>query len=117
MRTTTQEERVFNTIADLGYEMQAYTVEDIVKIGYLIDNCIYDTLEEILEDSYVLDDTILYEVETLTELAELFIDEGLFGVIPENLTSYIDYESIGRDLQYDYDEYLFDGTTYFMRKD
>jgi antirestriction protein len=117
MRTITQEERIANTIAELGYEVQAYTIEDTVKIGYLIDNCFYDSVKEMLDDSYLLDDTTLYEVETLTELAELFIDEGLFGKIPENLINYIDYESIGRDLQYDYDEYIFDGTTYFMRKD
>jgi len=117
MITITQEERIANSIADLGYDVQAYTVSDMIKIGYLIDNCIYDSLEEILEDSYILDDTALYEVETLKELAEVFIDEGLFGAIPENLISYIDYEAIGRDLQYDYDEYIFDGKTYFMRKD
>jgi hypothetical protein len=117
MRTITQEERIVNTIADLGYEVQVYTIEDRVKIGYLVDNGLYDSLEEILEDSYILDDTTLYEVGTLTELAELFIYEGLFGEIPENILGYIDYEAIGRDLQYDYDEYIFDGKTYFMRKD
>lgn len=32
-------------------------------------------------------------------LAEQFVDDGLYGDIPEHLASYIDYEAIGRDLR------------------
>ncbi len=41
-------------------------------------------------------------IKSYTELAEMFVDEGCFGEIPENLQYYIDYEKIGRDLEYDY---------------
>lgn len=44
----------------------------------------------------------LYYVDDLKELAEQFIDDGLFGDIPERLRFYIDYEAIARDLSVDY---------------
>jgi antirestriction protein len=40
----------------------------------------------------------------LRELAEQFVDEGLFGDIPERLQSYLDYDAIARDLGFDYTE-------------
>ena len=40
----------------------------------------------------------------LRELAEHFVDEGLFGEIPEHLAAYIDYDAIARDLDMDYAE-------------
>lgn len=47
-------------------------------------------------------DLDVYEVESLKELAEQFIDEGLFGEIPAHLQNYIDLEAIARDLSVDY---------------
>lgn len=38
----------------------------------------------------------------MKELAEQFVDEGLFGDIPSILASYIDYDAIARDLAMDY---------------
>lgn len=40
----------------------------------------------------------------MRELAEQFVDEGLFGDIPENIQSYLDYDAIARDLSMDYSE-------------
>ena len=34
----------------------------------------------------------------------LFVDDGLFGDIPEHLATYIDYDAIARDLAMDYAE-------------
>ncbi|MGH1353950.1 MAG: antirestriction protein ArdA [Thalassovita sp.] len=45
-----------------------------------------------------------YYVETLRALAEQFVEEGLFGDIPEHLQFYIDYDAIARDLACDYTE-------------
>ena len=61
---------------------------------------------------YVFDDNTqpgdfevdIYPVESLRELAETFIDEGLFGEIPERLAFYLDYDAIARDLGMDYAE-------------
>lgn len=38
----------------------------------------------------------------MRDLAEQFVDEGLFGDIPERLQFYIDYDAIARDLSVDY---------------
>lgn len=52
-----------------------------------------------------LDDGIdIYHVDTLRELAEQFVDEGLYGEIPEILRFYIDYDAIARDLAADFFE-------------
>ena len=40
----------------------------------------------------------------MTELAEQFVDEGLFGEIPGHLAPYIDMDAIARDLAVDYSE-------------
>lgn len=52
-------------------------------------------------DDYDID---LYHVESMRELAEQFVDEGLFGNIPERLQFYIDYDAIARDLAVEYSE-------------
>lgn len=46
----------------------------------------------------------IYPVETLRELAEQFVEEGLFGEIPDRLQHYLDYDAIARDLGMDYTE-------------
>ncbi|MEP3786728.1 antirestriction protein ArdA [Ascidiaceihabitans sp.] len=40
----------------------------------------------------------------MKELAEQFVDEGLFGDIPDHLANYIDMDAIARDLAVDYAE-------------
>ncbi len=47
---------------------------------------------------------IIFYPDTLRELAEAFVDEGLFGDIPQPLRGYIDYDAIARDLAIDYAE-------------
>lgn len=49
-------------------------------------------------------DLEIHACVTMRELAEQFVDEGLYGVIPERLEFYIDYEAIARDLSMDYAE-------------
>lgn len=46
----------------------------------------------------------IYQVDTLRELAQMFVDEGLYGDIPEHLQHYIDYDAIASDLNVDYSE-------------
>ena len=46
----------------------------------------------------------IYEMDSLRELAEHFVEEGLFGEIPKHLENYIDYDAIARDLSSDYSE-------------
>jgi antirestriction protein len=40
----------------------------------------------------------------MKELAEQFVEDGLFGNIPEHLTNYIDMSAIAYDLAMDYTE-------------
>lgn len=47
-------------------------------------------------------DVDLYTGMTLRDLADQFVDEGLFGDIPASIVHYIDYEAIARDLGMDY---------------
>ncbi|WP_299845271.1 antirestriction protein ArdA [uncultured Roseovarius sp.] len=43
-------------------------------------------------------------VSSMRELAEQFVEEGLFGDIPGHLSIYIDVDAIARDLAFDYTE-------------
>lgn len=49
-------------------------------------------------------DIDIYEMDRLRDLAEHFVEEGLFGDIPERLAFYLDYDAIARDLSADYSE-------------
>ncbi|WP_375566698.1 antirestriction protein ArdA [Oceaniradius stylonematis] len=60
-------------------------------------------------------DVDLYEVDSLKELAERFVDEGLFGDIPDRFACYIDYHAIGRDLACDYSMIEIAGDHYAYR--
>ena len=60
-------------------------------------------------------DIQIYQVESLKELAEEFINEGLFGDIPENLAHYLDIDAIARDLSYDYSESYVAGANFVYR--
>ena len=60
-------------------------------------------------------DVDLYEIDSLRELAEQFVDEGLFGEIPERIRFYLDYDAIARDLSMDYSETRIAGTNLVYR--
>jgi len=60
-------------------------------------------------------DVDIYEDMRLTDLAYQFVDEGLFGDVPERLSFYIDYNAIARDLGADYTEITIAGTEYVYR--
>ena len=49
-------------------------------------------------------DLEIYEIDTMRELAEQFVEEGLFGEVSESFRFYIDYDAIVRDLAVDYSE-------------
>ncbi len=60
-------------------------------------------------------DVDIYEIDSLRDLAEQFVDEGLFGDIPENIQCYLDYDAIARDLGMDYSETTIAGRRYVWR--
>jgi len=67
-----------------------------------VGECGYD-IERVLGHNGDVDLEIYY-VSSMRELAEQFVDEGLFGEIPERLQYYLDYDAIARDLSVDYIE-------------
>ncbi|WP_416899500.1 MAG: antirestriction protein ArdA [Minwuia sp.] len=60
-------------------------------------------------------DIDLYEIDTMRELAEQFVEDGLFGDIPEHLANYIDLDAIARDLSVDYAETNIAGRRFIYR--
>lgn len=60
-------------------------------------------------------DVDVYYTCSMTELAEQFVAEGLFGDIPNHLSHYIDYDAIARDLALDYTETVIAGDRLIYR--
>lgn len=67
-------------------------------------------------DQYISDpDAIeieLYQIDSMKEHAEQFVDEGLFGEVPNSLQFYIDYDAVARDLGFDYSEIVITDKTF-----
>jgi len=63
-------------------------------------------------DGYDID---IYELDSLRDLAEHFIEEGLFGNISGNIRYYLDLDAIARDLGMDYSEATIAGKNYIFR--
>ncbi|MFG5379709.1 antirestriction protein ArdA [Yoonia sp. R2-816] len=67
-----------------------------------VGECGYDFDPETVDpDDFDLD---IYHLDTMKELAEQFVEEGLFGDIPDHLANYIDMDAIAYDLSMDYTE-------------
>lgn len=54
-------------------------------------------------------DMDIYEMDSLKDLAEEFVENGLFGTIPDNIRNYLDMDAIARDLSVDYNETVIAG--------
>ncbi len=88
-------ESFFEAVDDLEeYEKQKIIIA-AGECGYALDGLLSDP------DSVDLE---IYPLDSMRELAEQFVDEGLFGPIPEALQYYIDYDAIARDLEVEYCE-------------
>lgn len=90
------------------------TMYDYEKAAFC---CLVDdgyTLKEALE---CYEDRSVYEANSFEDLAYQFVEEGLYGDIPELLEYYINYEAIGRDLAFYYTEYEFNNNNYFIRNE
>jgi len=77
----------------------------IIAVG----ECGYDFDQNTDPNNFDVD---IYEEESLRELAERFVEEGLYGDIPDNLQFYIDHGAIARDLAVDYSEITIAGGKY-----
>ena len=84
---------------DIAEKMEDLSSYDIKKFKALMSEG-YDF--EYSFNNY--EDVEIYEEINMNELAEQFVEEGLFGDIPKSLINYIDYDAIARDLSMDYTE-------------
>lgn len=87
--------------------------DEKIKIIIAVSDCGYDFSPETDDPNDF--DIDLYEMDSLRDLAEHFIDEGLFGEIPEKIRFYLDYDAIARDLGMDYSETSVAGTNIVYR--
>ncbi|MGD1888370.1 MAG: antirestriction protein ArdA [Cohaesibacteraceae bacterium] len=78
-----------------------------------VSECGYSA-EQVEDDPCDLDLDI-HDAESLSALAEQFVEEGLFGDIPERLACYLDYDAMARDLSVDYTQTEIAGERYVYR--
>ena len=87
--------RFLDVVEDWDEQQKLRFIIAVGECGYAFD------LQDGDPDEFDVD---IYETETMRELAEQFVEEGLFGDIAEHLAAYIDYDAIARDLAMDYAE-------------
>jgi len=94
-----------------GYNLKAFfmvanTWEDYEKIPLIIayeENITSEPFnEEVTSDMF--EDIDIYYDMSFEDLAWDFIDNGLFGDIPENVKQWLDIEKMALSLSYDYNE-------------
>lgn len=90
-----------------------WDIEQKTRYIIAVGECGYSH-EQITDDSDGIDLDI-YHIASMRELAEQFVDDGLFGDIPKRLQSYIDYVAIARDLAVDYSEAIIAGERLIYR--
>jgi antirestriction protein len=90
-----------------------WTDDDKVKIIIAVGEAGYSfDLHSDRPDRFDVD---LYECDSMRDLAMQFVDDGLFGEIPEAIQHYLDYDAIARDLAADYGEAVVAGARYLYR--
>ncbi|WP_152503626.1 antirestriction protein ArdA [Labrenzia sp. THAF82] len=99
--------------ADFLGKVEEWSDDQKTRYIIAVGECGFDHAD-VSDDPYDTD-IDLYEVDDMRELAEQFVDEGLFGVIPEHLENYIDYDAIARDLAMDYTETVINGQSLIYR--
>ncbi|MEM6381298.1 MAG: antirestriction protein ArdA [Pseudomonadota bacterium] len=101
--------------ANVGAFLEACDLwDDDQKTRFIIavGECGYDH-GQVASDPDQIDITFYQDI-SMRELAEQFVDEGLFGEIPERLQAYLDYDAIARDLAVDYAETVIAGTPFLF---
>lgn len=94
------------SVTDWSKDDKIKTIIAVGEAGYNF------TLGKDSPDQFDID---LYEIDSLRDLAIQFVEEGLFGDIPERIQHYLDYDAIARDLGMDYSETTIDNTQYVYR--
>jgi hypothetical protein len=96
----------FDAVADWIDDQKVKTIIAVGEIGVSF------TMGEDDPDRLDVD---LYEIDSLHDLAIQFVEEGLFGDIPDAIQNYLDYDAIARDLAMDYGTTTVAGQRYAYR--
>ncbi|MDA0345373.1 MAG: antirestriction protein ArdA [Proteobacteria bacterium] len=96
----------FKACEDWDDDQKIKVIIAVGEVGYNFDPETGDP------DDFDID---LYEMDSLRDLAHQFVEEGLYGEIPENIRFYLDFDAIARDLGMDYTETRLNGTNYIYR--
>lgn len=93
--------------------VEEWDEDEKIKVILAVGKCGYSfTFGQDTPEQFDLD---LYEADSMRDLAMDFVEQGLFGDIPANIESYLDYDAIAYDLGMDYSETVIDGTRYIYR--
>jgi len=90
----------YDSLIDLNSfaeELEQLNEYDQQRVIYLLENVGINREEALAQ----YEDVSFYPDKSLEEVADEFVEEGLFGEIPERLQYYIDTEKIARDLDID----------------
>ncbi len=93
-------QRIFTgTINDINYIYNC--LESLDKVIYDNLNVLIEQHFNDIEEVYEQQGNIIYyeDVNSSTELAQKYVDEGVFGDISEKVEYYIDYEKLGNDIE------------------
>lgn len=84
------------------------SLDDLARIADLYDKhgdvfvAAFDLYCGNLDDAERLVDNFAGTYDDWSDMAYQYVEEGLFGDIPDNISGYIDFERLGRDLSFDY---------------
>lgn len=92
--------------------VDAWDEHDKTRVIIAVSECGYAFNADTQPDDFDVD---IYHLDSLRDLAEQFVEEGLFGDIPERLEPYLDLAAIARDLGHDYTETTIGGTRLIYR--
>ena len=94
----------------LAEALEPFDEEELLKLKFLASEGYNE--REVIDNGLDTYEVNIYDyrgkrslTDTFELLASDFVDEGLFGEIPESVINYIDYEKIARDLRMDYSEF------------
>ena len=99
-------EAFFEAVTDWSDDDKIKVIIAVGEAGYIF------SLGDDVPDQFEVD---LYQADSLADLAAQFVEEGLYGEIPEPLRNYINYDAIARDLSVEYGVIQLDGTQYIYR--
>ena len=99
-------EYFFEACEDWDDDQKTKVIIAVGECGYEFD------LAKDTPDQFDID---IYEFDTMRDLAIHYVDEGLFGEIPENLQFYLDYDAIARDLAVEYTQTVINGQRLIYR--